>query len=104
MCEDKGSDRRFPKAALFILQKEGKISENGMKIGFDSKLCLEKRQTVTGNGNTTNDQGNYQEIADTGMYDISTASEEIISQIGLKSITFRSLFDSTTRWWFKEQP
>lgn len=97
MCEDKGSDRTFPKATLFILQRDNRISDKGVKIGFDLGTCA-------GNRKTESENLKFKEISKTGMHDISDLDSETISEIGLKQISFRTYYDSTTRWWFNEQP
>ena len=109
ICEDlyRGNDQRIPKSVLYILEKERKIDPKGYKIGVEKHSCVRKAiklKTINKEGLQIADQKKFPEIAETDFYDFSKADENLLKKAGWKLITFRSIYDSTSRWWFKEQP
>lgn len=102
----RGNDARLPMAALFVLQKDGKIDENGMRIGVERTRCRRKDQSTKSFAinKLMGTNNHFKEVPRTSFADFSEASPSALSNAGWNPMTFRTIFDSTTRWWFKEQP
>ncbi|HSX40966.1 MAG TPA: hypothetical protein VLF68_05145 [Candidatus Saccharimonadales bacterium] len=93
--------RDFPKSdpltIVFLLAKDKKLDDNGMKLGFASDKCIASR-SMTGIGDTT--------LMYTGakFVDLSRFSKKELAKNGWEPLTPQTVFDSSARWWFKEQP
>lgn len=76
---------------IFLLDKQKLLSNNGVKIGIASSECS-LPDTVT-------DKNMIQE---TPLVDFSAASTENINKAYWKPYTFKSIYEPTAHWWYKE--
>lgn len=109
ICKElyEGNDQRVPKSLLFNLEKNKKISPDGIKIGLEKERCLlqkAKKKKLNSEENKMLSSDDYPQINHSDMYNLSNSSEDQLAKLGWETITFRSIYDSTTRWWFREQP
>lgn len=102
----RGNDARLPMSLLFVLKKDGRISEDGMRVGVERTRCRRKDQSTKSFAinKLMGTNNHFEEISQTSFADFSEANPKALSGAGWNPMTFRTIFDSTTRWWFKEQP
>lgn len=79
-------------STLFFLELRNKFSSEGLDIGF-LRDCKYPKGSKS-----------YPIISKVGIIDFSSASESAILEAGWTPISFKSIYDSYARWWFKIQP
>lgn len=101
-----GNDEKLPKSVLFLLEKESRLDEEGVRVGIEKTRCSKKTQDTRNLylNKLMLTKGHFEEIPSTSLADFSGAKPNELLKAGWKTITFKSIFESTTRWWFKEQP
>mgnify|MGYP001592502693 CR=1 FL=1 len=87
------------KSLTFLLESKSKFSDSGIKLGVYDPDC--KYSSLE---SLTNDGKKYSLIANTGVIDFSGATDSWLKENGWIPISFQSISDEITRWWFKEQP
>lgn len=87
------------KSLVFLLEGKNKFSDSGMKLGVHDSSCKYSSLESL----TINDK-KYPLISNTGIIDFSRATDGWLKETGWIPISFRSISDEITRWWFKEQP
>ena len=108
VCSDSyhGNDAKLPMSTVFLLERDGRFSDNGMRIGAEKFRC-------SGKGTPTKKlalnklmykKGHFEEVPETSFSNFSEATPGALKKAGWNPITFRTIYDSTTRWWFREQP
>lgn len=108
-CEGlyKGNEHSFPKSVIFLLSKDGRVDQNGYKIGLEKGFCLQRASEsakIDAKDSIVADQNEYPRIPNTDIYDFSKADEQALIRAGWAQISLRSIYDSNTRWWFNERP
>lgn len=87
------------KSLVFLLESKNKFSDSGMKLGVHDSSCkYSSLESLTIN------EGKFPLISNTGIIDFSGATDSWLKETGWIPISFRSISDEITRWWFKEQP
>lgn len=89
--EYQGHFAKYPKSILYLLEEKSKIGEKGVKIGFSGVCGDESDKRLTSVGSTS-------------ILDLSGLSDKDIKENGWKTLSFRSIYDSTAKWWFDERP
>lgn len=87
------------KSLVFLLEGKNKFSDSGAKLGVHDSSC----EYSSLESSIINDK-KYPLIANTGIIDFSRATDSWLQKTGWIPISFRSISDEVTRWWFKEQP
>ena len=87
------------KSLIFLLESKNKFSDSGIKLGVHDASC----KYASLESLKINDK-KYPLISNTGIIDFSRATDGWLKETGWIPISFRSISDEITRWWFKEQP
>lgn len=104
-CEYKGNTAYsgVSHSVLFIFDIRNELDSNGVKIGIKGKSCRFPLSTEQLSNNIPSEVV-FPRIKDTIFFDLSKASDQQLQKTGWKKDSFRSIYDSTARWWFREQP
>lgn len=87
---------------LFLLDSHKLLSDKGRPVGFENENCY-----PTGVRHVPDfeiKQANFTRINGTDMIDLSSHSSASISAMQWQKHSLRLISDTTTRWWFNEQP
>jgi len=87
---------------LFLLDSRDMLSPNGRSISINNDDCYP--QGVRNAPNFKIENANFTKIEGTDLIDISKHSTASISAMHWQKHSLKLIFDTTTRWWFKEQP
>jgi hypothetical protein len=108
-CSRSGWDNT--QAIAYMLYIRGKLKPDGMAIGIPAVcrgnlLLPESRIMVSTLPDTKKQIANsvYPPIPHFDAVDISAASDEVRKNAGFSEVSPMTLYDSTVRWWFREQP
>lgn len=96
-------------AVAFLLSTENRLSEDGIALGFwDADCSYPPTQSVNQFGQIPvikQLESVYPNIPSTSLVNLSHATPSALVQSGWGDpITPRRIFESTVRWWFREQP
>lgn len=100
-CETAGNTpySAIAHSTIFLLDKKGILGDSGVKLGIKGKACefplAKTSQDII---------ALYPRVGETVFYDISKASEKQLIEAGWQKDTFKRIYESTARWWFREQP
>lgn len=102
-CEYKGNTRysAVSHTLVFLLDMKEKLDDKGIKIGVKGNDCEFPKSQKS---NTLSLEKTYPNITNTLFFNLSKASEKELQKAGWKKDSFKTIYDSTVRWWFKEQP
>lgn len=89
---------------LFLLELKNKYNSKGIRIGFQRDCEFPKQNKSVANSLNLLKKEGYPVLSNIGIMDFSNASNSAILQAGWTPISFRSIYDSYARWWFKLQP
>ncbi len=87
---------------LFLLDSHNMLSSDGRPISYDNDQCYPPG--VRQSPNFKFENANFAKIEGTDLIDISKHSTASISAMHWQKHSLKLIFDTTTRWWFKEQP
>ncbi len=88
------------KSAIFLFDMNQTLSTSGIKLGIININCLYPETDLLKNDPFPI----YPRIENTIFVDFSKASESALKKAYWEPYTFKTIYDSTTRWWFQEQP
>ncbi len=94
----KSTDTAEAKSTIFLFDLSKRLSSNGKKLGVYGRYCLPPKIIALNNASSS------AMIRDTSFFDFSKASDSALTKAYWKPYSFGAIYDSTTRWWFKEQP
>lgn len=96
----------IPKSLLFVLSKDGKISENGVPILINKERCItEDISTFQHNINVRlGENKDIENIPNTNIHLIPKVTVEELIDAGWNEENFKTIYDNTARWWFDEKP
>lgn len=100
-CRDHVSSRyrALTRSLVFLLEKKDKFNNSGVKLGIKDLDC---KYPISDSKKNTDEI--YPTFLDTGVIDFSNATDSSLHEAGWNPVSFKSIFDETTRWWFQEQP
>lgn len=106
-CYDSYRSKAY--SVMFLLYKQNLLSDSGVKYGLiDGDCNFPGKQTKEIELYTTKEmteiQKIYPELTNTGFFNFTSESAEKLVRTGWSPITPESIFNSSTRWWFDEQP
>lgn len=95
--EDRVNNNAVLFSLAFLLDYHKKLSDDGVPVGLSSNNCKLDTASVF-----IKNEGTH-EIS-SGIIDLSSFDRKMLVQSGWKSTSFKTIYDSTARWWFREQP